>query len=145
MSERQRLSSHRHRQPQPIEVPTGIAPGVPRGRDHLDTPPGLRFDKSIETTQAERGLLLLRGENGELEVRVARTNEKKDLPADSRYSTHVVNQVSTTRRPVRTMVRSDAEALDLSRSVFDLKLRAVMCTALTVGEELLGVLLEPVS
>lgn len=98
-------------------------------------------DKSIETTQAERGLLLLKGESGELEVHVARTNEKKDLPADSRYSTHVVNQVSSTRRPVRTMVRSDAEALDLSRSVYDLKLRAVMCTALTVGEDLLGVLL----
>ncbi|MBL8900297.1 MAG: SpoIIE family protein phosphatase [Planctomycetes bacterium] len=98
-------------------------------------------DKSIQTTQAERGLLLLKGENGELEVRVARTSEKKDLPADSRYSTHVVNQVSSTRRPVRTMVRSDAEALDLSRSVYDLKLRAVMCTALTVGDDLLGVLL----
>lgn len=98
-------------------------------------------DKSIETTQAERGLLLLRGADGELEVHVARTSEKKVLPADVRYSTHVVNQVSSTRRPVRTMVRSDAEALDLSRSVYDLKLRAVMCTALTVGDDLLGVLL----
>lgn len=101
-------------------------------------------DNSIALTRAERGVLLLceggSTEAADLQVHVARTNTGEDLPKSVRYSTHVVSEVMNSGRPTRTMVRSDAEALDLSRSVFDLKLRAVMCTPLRVGDEILGVI-----
>jgi serine phosphatase RsbU (regulator of sigma subunit) len=83
-------------------------------------------DRSVELTGAERGFLLLQAD-GKQEVRVARERGGVDVAGDAKYSTSVVGQVFTTEEPVRTTVQTDAEALELGASVFDLKLRAVMC------------------
>jgi len=88
-------------------------------------------DSSIELTGAERGLLVLRGgKEGELAVRVARLRGKKPVTGDLRYSTTVAGRVLAEARPLRAQVHSESEALELGRSVFDLKLRAVMCVPL---------------
>ncbi len=93
-------------------------------------------DTSIEITGAERGLLILADERGELSVRVARARGKKPVVGDLRYSTSVVRRVLEEEQPVRATVTSDSEALELGTSVFDLKLRAVMCVPLvSVGRE----------
>lgn len=98
-------------------------------------------DKSIELTSAERGILLLhRDGESELTVRVARNHEGEDLPESPRYSTRVVNKVVAEGKSVSTVVESDAQARDFSQSLHNLRLRAVMCTALTVGERSLGVI-----
>jgi serine phosphatase RsbU (regulator of sigma subunit) len=89
-------------------------------------------DSSIELTGAERGLLVLRGaKEGELLVRVARLRGKKALTGDLRYSTTVAGRVLGEARPLRAQVHSESEALELGRSVYDLKLRAVMCVPLS--------------
>jgi serine phosphatase RsbU (regulator of sigma subunit) len=87
-------------------------------------------DKSIAVTKAERGFLLLRENAGELTIKVARDNQGSDLPKETRFSTKITNQVESNGEPVRSMVNSDAKALELSQSVFDLKIRAVMCVPL---------------
>ncbi|TDJ76359.1 MAG: GAF domain-containing protein [Planctomycetota bacterium] len=87
-------------------------------------------DRSVEVTGAERGLLVLY-EDGAQVVRVARKRGGEGIDrGDLRYSTTVVQRVLDDDAPIRTTVHSDAEALELGTSVFDLKLRAVMCVPL---------------
>ncbi len=91
-------------------------------------------DRSIEVTKAERGLLLLRGadDEGGLDVRVARSRGGKPLEGDKRFSTTIAGKVLDEAQAVRATVQSESEALDLGRSVYDLKLRAVMAVPLSV-------------
>lgn len=97
-------------------------------------------DKAITVTKAERGLLLLRdAKTRALSVHVARDARGADVTKDTRYSRNVTAQVDSSGVPVRTMVNSDVEALEIGRSVFDLKIRAVMCVPLTVNKKTLGV------
>ena len=87
-------------------------------------------DTSIDVTTAERGLILLVNAKGELEPRMARQRGGKPVEGEIRYSTSVVKRVLADLEPVRATVNSDSEALELGTSVFDLKLRAVMCVPL---------------
>jgi serine phosphatase RsbU (regulator of sigma subunit) len=94
-------------------------------------------DLSVEVTDAERGLLIIedRSESASrgalaLEVHVARSRRGEHLPDDLRFSTSIARRVLEQGEPVRATVQSDSEALELGRSVFDLKLRAVMCVPL---------------
>ena len=92
-------------------------------------------DSAVETTGAEQGLLILLDDSGQQSVRVARKRHKASGMADSltdvKYSTSVVGKVLEAETPLRTTVQTDAEALELGASVFDLKLRAVMCVPLS--------------
>ncbi len=91
-------------------------------------------DRSIEITGAERGLLLMKSDvEGTLAVRVARLRGSKDLEEDARFSTSIANKVLTDVQAIRATVHSESEALELGRSVYDLKLRAVMCVPLAPG------------
>lgn len=92
-------------------------------------------DSSIEATGAERGFLVLMDEDaGKQVVRVARERgsdgEAAPLGRDVKYSTSVVGKVVEEEAPIRTTVQKNAEDLELGNSVFDLKLRAVMCVPL---------------
>ena len=88
-------------------------------------------DSSIGMTGAERGLLLMRGEGKELDVRVARVRGGKPFEEDVRFSTTIANKVLNEIQPVRATVHSESEMLELGKSVYDLKLREVMCVPLT--------------
>jgi serine phosphatase RsbU (regulator of sigma subunit) len=90
-------------------------------------------DRSIEITKAERGLLLLAGPDGELAVRVARQRGGRPVAGELRFSTSIAKRVVGEAEPVRATVSSDSEALELGQSVYDLKLRAVMCVPLRAG------------
>ncbi|QDU67286.1 PP2C family protein-serine/threonine phosphatase [Engelhardtia mirabilis] len=86
-------------------------------------------DRSIEVTGAERGILILEHE-GELLARVARAKDGIDLDQDVRFSTSIAKRVLDEVQALKATVQSDSEALELGKSVFDLKLRAVMCVPL---------------
>ena len=88
-------------------------------------------DRSVELTGAERGFLILVGEGKQPYIRVARGREGREVREDLRFSTSIVTQVLETNDPRLATVQSDADALELSRSVFDLKIRAVMCVPLS--------------
>jgi serine phosphatase RsbU (regulator of sigma subunit) len=92
-------------------------------------------DRSIEITGAERGFLLLKRKEPDegddsLDVRVARMRGGKPVGGSERFSTSIANRVLTEVQALRATVQSESEALELGRSVFDLKLRAVMCVPL---------------
>lgn len=92
-------------------------------------------DSSIQATGAERGFLVLYDDEADAQVvRVAREldGERKtqSLGRDVKYSTSVVKRVIEEQAPLRTTVQKNAEDLDLGNSVYDLKLRAVMCVPL---------------
>lgn len=93
-------------------------------------------DRSIEITGAERGLLVMadprRGPDA-LTVRVARLRDGKSFEGDVRFSTSIATKVLTEVQAVRATVHSESEALELGRSVYDLKLRAVMCVPLAAA------------
>ncbi|MCC6783473.1 MAG: SpoIIE family protein phosphatase [Planctomycetes bacterium] len=97
-------------------------------------------DRSLEVTKAERGLLLLGNVGEELTVRVARDKDGTELGSDVRYSQTLVQRCLETGHAERSVVQSDQEALELGQSVFNLKLRAVMCAPLRVRERRLGVI-----
>jgi serine phosphatase RsbU (regulator of sigma subunit) len=92
-------------------------------------------DTSIEVTGAERGMLILHDDKRDLSVRVARARGKKPVEGNIRYSTSIVRRVLSDLDPVRAQVTSDSEALELGTSVYDLKLRAVMCVPLVASED----------
>lgn len=105
----------------------------------LDTLLSDIVDKAIEIARAERGILLLE-KDGKLQIEVARDHRKAVLIPPIQYSTTLAKQVGASQKPLRKMLTSDSEAADLSRSVFDLKLRAVMCAPLLVKGKLIGVI-----
>ena len=95
-------------------------------------------DKSLEVTSAERAVMFLGPTPDELRVGVARDGGGDELGKDLQYSRTVVRRSLEERQPVRSVVQSDQEALELGQSVFDLKLRAVMCAPLLGKEDVLG-------
>lgn len=120
-----------------IEVLLGAIARVSQSQD-LEHLLAYIVDTSIEVTGAERGLILLRGKDGELEPRMARQRGGQSVAGQIRYSTSVVKRVLSDFEPVRATVNSDSEALELGTSVFDLKLRAVMCVPLVHREGAAG-------
>jgi len=93
-------------------------------------------DSSLEATGAERGfLVLLDSQTGQQVVRVAREAGGRRIEDDIKYSTSVVARVLESGEPVRTTVQKNAEDLDLGNSIFDLKIRAVMCVPLVPRED----------
>lgn len=131
-----------------VELLLGAIAGVSESRD-LEPLLTDIVDRSIEVTGAERGLLLMRGADGGLEPRVARgqggvdvagfaPGDPKTSAAQLRFSTSIARRVLETGEALRATVSSDSEALELGRSVFDLKLRAAMCVPLSSGREEAG-------
>ncbi len=96
--------------------------------------------RSVEVTQAERGILLLGSEPDSMAVRTAGDNKGAHLGDDVDYSRSVVKRSITERRAGQYQVQSSQEALELGQSVFDLKLRTVMCAPLEAQGRLIGVI-----
>lgn len=123
------LTGERNVDRRSVEVLLKAIARVTESRD-LESLLAYIVDTSIEITGAERGFLLLADESGEPKVRVARARGGQAVTGPIRYSTSVVKRVMEKQEPVRATVTSDSEALELGTSVFDLKLRAVMCVPL---------------
>lgn len=124
-----------------VEALLGAIAGVSTSRD-LESLLKDIVDRSVEVTGAERGILLMQGKGGELVPRVARGRGGVDVATvnggaeELRFSTSIARRVIETGKPLRATVSSDEEALGIGQSVFDLKLRAAMCVALSPGKEL---------
>lgn len=96
--------------------------------------------RSLQVTGAERALLLLGEEPALLTVRVAQDKDGKSLSGDLQWSRSLVKRCLDEGIAVRSVVQSDQEALELGRSVFDLKLRAVMCAPMRSQDRTVGVI-----
>ena len=113
-----------------VEVLLRIIARVSESRD-LDPLLVDIVDYSVELTEAERGFLILMDGEGNPYIRVARGPDKREVKEDLRFSRSIVRGVLETQEPKLATVQNDADALELSRSVYDLKIRAAMCVPLS--------------
>lgn len=95
--------------------------------------------RSLELSGAERALLLLVGEEGRLAARRARRADGRPLEPDGvAFSSTVVRRALREGRAVTQELSSDSQALALSESVFQLRLRSVLCAPMTWRGRVLG-------
>lgn len=87
--------------------------------------------RALEVTEAERALLLLGDPASGLRPRRAMSAGGQALsPEEVAFSTTLVQQALRAGRTVSQELDSDRQALEVSQSVFELRLRSVMCAPL---------------
>ncbi len=103
-----------------------------QGKDDLDELLTYIVDASIRRTGSARGMLIIDKGNDQYKVRIARKRGGVPLDGDARFSTSVVKRVLGTRKPMADISGADAE--NLGASIYDLKLRSLMCVPVEAGE-----------
>jgi serine phosphatase RsbU (regulator of sigma subunit) len=96
--------------------------------------------RSLMVTRAERAILLLGESDDDLRVRVAQDRDGNALTGDLQWSRSLVRKCLEEELAVRSVVQSDQQALELGQSVYDLKLRAVMCAPMLARDRVIGVI-----
>lgn len=97
------------------------------------------LDMLVDLTSADRGLLLLREQNGELRLVVGRARGGLDVDPQEPYSRSVTAEVLSTGASVCIVDAADGGDRELGSSVADMALRTIMCVPLTMKGGTLGV------
>ena len=98
------------------------------------------MDRVIEVTGAERGFLMLcDNSRGELEFKVARGLDRRDLESpEFQVSTTIIRKVVQTRQPLLTDNAQFDERFTRGDSIMILGLRSILCVPILVKERLIG-------
>jgi len=99
-------------------------------RNDFDTVLETVLDTAIGLTRARRGFVLLKNEDGALDVHLARDAKKRDLDPPHDYPRSVVDTVTEQARPLYLPDVADGQA-ELGASVRNLGLISVMCAPLS--------------
>jgi len=98
------------------------------------------MDKVIEQTKAERGLIAVYGEDGDIQFQAARHLDKKDLEhPDFEISRTIIQTVRDSCEPIVIKNALDDPRFQASESVARLRLLSVACAPLRVKNEIFGV------
>jgi PAS domain S-box-containing protein len=99
------------------------------------------MDTIVRLTGAERGFLMLKDEDGELKIRIARNWEQESLESDEfAISSTIVNRVTNDGKPVLTTNAQEDPRFGGQESIVAYNLRSILCVPLTVKDELIGVI-----
>lgn len=100
------------------------------------------IDAIIRLTRAERAMLLLYNNQGELEVRTARnfSQETLDEAASLEISLSIVNQVASTGEPIVTINAQEDTRFSAQHSIVSYKLRSILCAPLRIKGQITGVI-----
>ncbi|MBI3359651.1 MAG: GAF domain-containing protein [Chloroflexi bacterium] len=99
------------------------------------------MDTIIRLTGAERGFLMLKNANGELDFRVARGMDREALGGRAfEISRTIVENVARTGEAVVTTNAQEDPRFQSSESVIGYNLRSILCSPLKVKGELTGVI-----
>jgi adenylate cyclase len=99
------------------------------------------MDTIVRLTGAERGFLMLKDQNDQLSIHIARNWERESLDeADTELSRTVVNQVLENGQPILTTNAQQDPRFDGQVSVISLSLRSILCVPLVLKEETIGVI-----
>jgi transcriptional regulator with GAF, ATPase, and Fis domain/tetratricopeptide (TPR) repeat protein len=101
---------------------------------------GYTIDSALALTGAERGFVLLRGEEGALAIAQARNLETRDGSAELSFSTSVAERVVSTGEPFCTADAQRDARLVRRHSVHALRLESVVCVPIRAGDAILGAL-----
>ena len=100
----------------------------------------IAMDAIIDIYGAERGMIILFGNNGEIIFQNARNLKNKDIEHPVfEVSRTIIEKVKTTGDPVCLRNALDDPSLQSSKSVESLKILSVICLPLTSGNEIFGV------
>jgi len=99
------------------------------------------MDEVIAATQAERGFVTLRGDDGDLDFRVARGLDQTTIDDPQfQISRSVVEEVAQKGEPVLTSNAQQDERFSARHSVMILGLRSIICAPLKVKDAVTGVI-----
>lgn len=99
------------------------------------------MDTIVRLTGAERGFLMLREEDGELTIRLARNWEQESLdPSEFDISSTIVNRVVEKGQPVLTTNAQEDPRFGGQESIVAYNLRSILCVPLKVRDEITGVI-----
>ena len=99
------------------------------------------MDTIIRLTGAERGFLMLRDENGEFKIRIARNWEQVSIQeADFAISRTIIDRVVENAEPIVTTNAIEDPRFGGQDSIIAYNLRSILCVPLKVKEELTGVI-----
>lgn len=109
----------------------------------LETSEVLRIvmDTIVRLTGAERGFLMLKEEDGELSIRLARNWEQESLEeSEFNVSNTIVNRVIEESQPILTTNAQEDPRFGGQESIVAYNLRSILCVPLMVKDELTGVI-----
>jgi PAS domain S-box-containing protein len=99
------------------------------------------MDTIVRLTGAERGFLMLRDEDDELSIRIARNWEQESIPeSDFAISRTVIDRVAEEAQPIVTTNAIEDPRFGGQDSIIAYNLRSILCVPLTVKEKLTGVI-----
>ncbi len=99
------------------------------------------MDTIVRLTGAERGFLMLRDEQGKLQMRVARNWEQESIEDDDfAISRTVIDRVVEEGQPIVTTNAIEDPRFGGQDSIIAYNLRSILCVPLTVKDELIGVI-----
>jgi PAS domain S-box-containing protein len=97
--------------------------------------------KAIECMQAERGLIMLLDQEGELQTKAAYRMSEDELPEkDARISSSIASEVARSGKSIYTSDAMADERYATQKSVVELHLRSIMCVPLKLKSEVIGVI-----
>ncbi len=100
------------------------------------------MDAIIHLTKAERAILLLREESGELKVQLARNMDKETIEksASFKISRSIVQSVAESGEAVATMNAQSDPRFAAQESIISYNLRSILCVPLMSKESVIGVI-----
>jgi len=99
------------------------------------------MDTIVRLTGAERGFLMLKGQDGRLDIRLARNWEQESVEASEfKISQTIVNRVATEGKAVLTTNAQEDPRFVGQESIVTHNLRSILCVPLIVKDELTGVI-----
>ena len=99
----------------------------------------LVLDTVIELTEAERGFLLLREEDGSLAIKVARNIDQRSLEGEElSLSRSIAEKAARSGEPVVAIDAAEDQRFQEALSVSDLRLRSVLAVPLTLKGQTVG-------
>jgi signal transduction histidine kinase len=99
------------------------------------------MQQAIQLMHAERGLIMLLDDNGELQVKSAyNLCREQMMEEDFRISSSITNQVAGTGKSVYTSDALQDDRYAQQQSVVELHLRSIMCVPLSVTGRVIGVI-----
>jgi K+-sensing histidine kinase KdpD len=99
------------------------------------------MDSIIQLTKAERGFLMLRNDDGQVEVKAARNFDQQTLSSDKfKYSRTVVNQVLDAGESILTTNATEDPRFAGQASVIGQALRSIMAAPLIIRKMVIGLI-----
>lgn len=99
------------------------------------------MDTIIRLTDAERGFLMLKDEEGNLQMQIARNMEQESLdPSEFSISRTVTTRVASEGKPVLTTNAQEDPRFTGQESIVAYNLRSILCVPLKVKGEMIGVI-----